>query len=195
MPESADGPRPTYKKRRSMFAFGGRSQPVDATRGQLAINNDDALPNARPNAFSESLRNQVSHNVIFSAALVPPRNHRLIGRRLPLITPQSPMLIANHISRKKPPALPCSDWHGGWIVTEQAEVVGASPRTEMLKIGALQRVRAFSRLDLHSIGTVLARPFVTQQRVLWRGGLCKASSEHHPIFDRHDRALAKIKGK
>ena len=34
-----------------------RSQPVDATRGQLAINNDDGLPNARPNAFSESLRN------------------------------------------------------------------------------------------------------------------------------------------
>ena len=44
-------------------------------RGQLAINNDDGLPNARPNAFSNSLRNQLSHNVIFSAALVPPRNH------------------------------------------------------------------------------------------------------------------------
>ena len=53
----------------------GRSQPVDATRSQLAINNDDSLPNARPNAFSESLRNQLFHNVIFSAALVPPRNH------------------------------------------------------------------------------------------------------------------------
>ena len=43
--------------------------------GQLAINNDDGLPNARPNAFSESFRNQLSHNVIFCAALVPPRNH------------------------------------------------------------------------------------------------------------------------
>jgi hypothetical protein len=31
--------------------------------------NDDGLPNARPNASSESLRNQLSHNVIFSAAL------------------------------------------------------------------------------------------------------------------------------
>ena len=44
------------------------------TGGQLAINNDDGLANARPIAFSESLRNQLSHNVIFSAALVPPRN-------------------------------------------------------------------------------------------------------------------------
>ena len=57
-----------------MSAHRGRSQPVDATRGQLAINNDDGLPNARPNAFGESLRNQLSHNVIFSAALVPLRN-------------------------------------------------------------------------------------------------------------------------
>jgi hypothetical protein len=57
-----------------MSTYGGRSQPVDATRGRLAINNDDGLPNARPNAFSETLRNQLSHNVIFSAALVPPRN-------------------------------------------------------------------------------------------------------------------------
>ena len=88
----------------------------------------------------------------------------------------------------------CSDWHARRIVSEQAEVIGTSPWAEMLKIGALQRVRAFSGLDLHGIGTVLARPFVTQQRVLWRGGLCKASSEHHPIFDRHDRALAKKRG-
>jgi hypothetical protein len=44
------------------------------TGSQLAINNDDGSPNARPIAFSESLRNQLSHNVIFSAALVPPRN-------------------------------------------------------------------------------------------------------------------------
>ena len=42
--------------------------------GQLAINNDDGLPNARPIAFSEPLRNQLSHNAIFSVALVPPRN-------------------------------------------------------------------------------------------------------------------------
>jgi hypothetical protein len=44
------------------------------TGGQPAINNSDGLPNVRPIAFSESLRNQLSHNVIFSAALVPPRN-------------------------------------------------------------------------------------------------------------------------
>jgi hypothetical protein len=44
------------------------------TGGQLAINNDDGLPNGRPIAFSEPLRNQLSHNAIFSAALVPPRN-------------------------------------------------------------------------------------------------------------------------
>jgi len=49
------------------------------TGGPLAINNDDGLPNGRPIAFSESLRNQLSHNVIFSAALVPPRNLWLIG--------------------------------------------------------------------------------------------------------------------
>ncbi|MGB6287375.1 MAG: cytochrome-c peroxidase [Xanthobacteraceae bacterium] len=46
------------------------------TGGQPAINNSDGLPNVRPIAFSESLRNQLSHNVIFSAALVPPRNLR-----------------------------------------------------------------------------------------------------------------------
>jgi hypothetical protein len=44
------------------------------TGGQLAINNDDGLPNGRPIAFSEPLRNQLFHNAIFSAALVPPRN-------------------------------------------------------------------------------------------------------------------------
>jgi len=44
------------------------------TRGQLAINNDDGLPNARPNAFSESIRNQLSRNVICSATRAPPRN-------------------------------------------------------------------------------------------------------------------------
>jgi hypothetical protein len=47
---------------------------ADNTGGQPAINNSDGLPNVRPIAFSESLRNQLSHNVIFSAALVPPRN-------------------------------------------------------------------------------------------------------------------------
>ena len=41
------------------------------TGGQPAINNSDGLPNVRPIAFSKSLRNQLSHNVIFSAALVP----------------------------------------------------------------------------------------------------------------------------
>jgi hypothetical protein len=68
-------PEPTSRDVRYLVAIEGRSQPVDATQGQLAINNDDGLPNARPNAFSESLRNQLSHNEIFSAALVPPRNH------------------------------------------------------------------------------------------------------------------------
>src|SRR5450755_5178762 len=43
------------------------------TGGQLAINNDDGLPNARPIAFNELLRNQLSHNVIFSFALVQSR--------------------------------------------------------------------------------------------------------------------------
>ena len=45
------------------------SQPVDATPGgQLAINTNDSLPNARPIAFGDSPRNQLSHNTIFSAA-------------------------------------------------------------------------------------------------------------------------------
>ena len=69
----------TWRPQFLMSAHPRRSQPVDATQGQLAINNDDGLRNARPNAFSESLRNQLSHKVIFSAALVPPRNDRLIG--------------------------------------------------------------------------------------------------------------------
>jgi hypothetical protein len=43
----------------------------------------------------------------------------------------------NAISREKPPVPPGSDWHGRWIVFEQAEVVGTSPRAEILKIGAL----------------------------------------------------------
>jgi hypothetical protein len=87
--------------------------------------------------------------------------------------------------------LACSDWHGHWIVSKQTEVIGTPPRAEMFKIGALQRVRAFSRMDLHVIGTLLARTFVTPQRVLCRGGLREASSEHHPILDCHNRALAK----
>jgi hypothetical protein len=49
------------------------------TGGQLAKSNDDGLPNARPIVFSESLRNQLSHNTIFSAAFVPSRNLQLIG--------------------------------------------------------------------------------------------------------------------
>ena len=52
----------------------GRRNTRRNTGGQLAINSDDGLPNARPIAFSEPLRNQLSHNAIFSAALVPPRN-------------------------------------------------------------------------------------------------------------------------
>ena len=44
------------------------------TGGELQINKDDGLPNARPIAFSEPLRSQLSHNAIFSVALVPPRN-------------------------------------------------------------------------------------------------------------------------
>src|SRR5450830_934765 len=43
------------------------SQPVDATPGgQLAINTDDGLLNARPIAFGDSPRKQLSHNTIFS---------------------------------------------------------------------------------------------------------------------------------
>ena len=45
------------------------------TGGQLAINNDDGLPNARPIAFGDSPRNQLSHNTIFSAAPIPLRSH------------------------------------------------------------------------------------------------------------------------
>ena len=44
------------------------------TGGQLPMNNDEGLPNARPIAFNVSLHNQLSHNVIFSAAQAPPRN-------------------------------------------------------------------------------------------------------------------------
>ena len=54
--------------------LGGDLNRVTETLGAGWLNNDDGLPNARPIAFSESLRNQLSHNVIFSAALVPPRN-------------------------------------------------------------------------------------------------------------------------
>src|SRR5665811_709080 len=45
------------------------------TGGQLAINTDDGLPNARPIAFGDSPRNQLSHNTIFSAAPIPLRSH------------------------------------------------------------------------------------------------------------------------
>jgi hypothetical protein len=45
------------------------------TGGQQAINNDGGLPNARPIVFSDCPRNQLSHNTIFSAALIPIRNH------------------------------------------------------------------------------------------------------------------------
>ena len=42
--------------------------------GSGGINNDDGLPNTRPIAFSESHRNQLSHNDIFFAAFLPSRN-------------------------------------------------------------------------------------------------------------------------
>src|ERR1019366_5179184 len=45
------------------------------TGGQLAINNDDGLPNARQVAFGDSPRNQLSHNTIFSATPIPLRSH------------------------------------------------------------------------------------------------------------------------
>ena len=41
------------------------------TGAQLAINNDDGLPNARQIAFGDFPRNQLSHNTIFSAAPIP----------------------------------------------------------------------------------------------------------------------------
>jgi hypothetical protein len=45
------------------------------TGGQLAINNDDGLPNAHQIAFGDFPRNQLSHNTIFSAAPIPLRSH------------------------------------------------------------------------------------------------------------------------
>jgi len=45
------------------------------TGGQLAINNDDGLPNARQIALGDFPRNQLSHNTIFSAAPIPLRTH------------------------------------------------------------------------------------------------------------------------
>jgi hypothetical protein len=86
--------------------------------------------------------------------------------RLPLITPEPRRAHRQEYFPGKATGAACSDWHGRRIVSEQAEVISTSPRAEMLKIGALQRVRAFSGLDLHGISTVLARPFVTQQCVL-----------------------------
>jgi hypothetical protein len=67
-PEMAYPVHPVYPK------AGGDLNRSTQHWGQLAINNDDGLPNARPIAFSEPLRNQLSHNVIFFAALIPPRN-------------------------------------------------------------------------------------------------------------------------
>ena len=59
----------------AMSALPRWSQPVDATPGgQLAINSDDGLPNARPIALSDSPRCQRSHNSVFSAAVKPRRN-------------------------------------------------------------------------------------------------------------------------
>jgi hypothetical protein len=82
----------------------------------------------------------------------------------PQITPL-PILVGDHIPGKKPRFRFDSDWHGGWIVPEQTEVVSASSWAEFLRIGTLQRVCAFSRMDLHGIGTLLARLLVTQQSI------------------------------
>src|SRR5450631_2313340 len=66
---SVHGTKQTIQLRPRLSANGWWSQPVDATPGgQLAINTNDGLPNARPIAFGDSPRNQLSHNTIFSAA-------------------------------------------------------------------------------------------------------------------------------
>src|SRR5664280_3781745 len=54
---------PTFVRCWSVVSTGRRN-----TGGQLAINTYDGLPNARPIAFGDSPRNQLSHNTIFSAA-------------------------------------------------------------------------------------------------------------------------------
>jgi hypothetical protein len=53
----------------------GQCPLYPGARGELAINNDDCSPNVRPIAFSDSPRNQLSHNTIFSATLIPIWNH------------------------------------------------------------------------------------------------------------------------
>jgi hypothetical protein len=55
--------------------LGGGLNRSTQHRGQLAINNDDGLPNARQIAFGDFPRNQLSHNTIFSAAPIPLRSH------------------------------------------------------------------------------------------------------------------------
>jgi len=74
--ESAKDQNATWQPLLAKSGLPRWSQLVDATPGgQLAINNDDGLPNARPIAFGDSPRNQLSHNTIFSAAPIPLRSH------------------------------------------------------------------------------------------------------------------------
>jgi hypothetical protein len=64
---SADADRPPFVRCWSVVSTGRRN-----TGGQLAINNDDGLPNARPIAFGDFPRNQLSHTTLFS---LPPPYH------------------------------------------------------------------------------------------------------------------------
>ena len=59
---------------RAASAYPGGLNRSTQHEGPDGNKKDERLPNARPNSFSETLRNQLSHNVICSAALVPPRN-------------------------------------------------------------------------------------------------------------------------
>jgi hypothetical protein len=72
-----DHSRPGQRRSKSTFVccYSVVSTGRRNTEGQLAINTDDGLPNARPIAFGDSPRNQLSHNTIFSAAPIPLRSH------------------------------------------------------------------------------------------------------------------------
>src|SRR5674476_398877 len=67
-PMSKKGHSPRYVRFTPVVSTGRRN-----TGGQLAINNDDGLPNARPIALSDSPLCQRSHNSVFSAAVKPRR--------------------------------------------------------------------------------------------------------------------------